>query len=707
MPDLSALLSPRSVALIGASPDTGTLRGRIMHILARHEFAGQLYPVSRSHDTIMGRAAFATIADVPGPVDLAVIVIPAAHVPGVLRDCAAAGVRAALVLASGFAEEPSEGGRDLQGEIREISERTGLIVAGPNSEGLAVFELGLAATFSPVLDGDGLVLVPDAGPPGRIAAVAQSGGMGFAYFDRGRRKGLRFSHVVTTGNEACLESLDVVEYLVDTDGADIFLLFMEDVKTPSRLASVAARALRAGKPLIVAKIGRSEAAARAAASHTASLAGSHEVYQALFRRHGVIEGRDLDQMLDIAAGFAAFGNRLPAGRNVAIFTGSGGAGGWLADACVDAGLEVPVLDDETRARIDVHLPPYGTSQNPVDGTAGVIRQLGYARIARMIAASPRVDAILLITSARNPHSLVSEADALAGFAAETTKPVIAWSYTLPHPDAARTLARAGVPLVTEMRNAPAAIAALEIHARARQRALAAAAGSCRPVTPAVVSALAGAPRVVPEVEAMSILSKAGFSLEPGRLAADADEAARAAGLIGGPVALKVQSPDIPHKSAAGGVVLGCRTPEDVRAGFRTILDQVSQRHPDARIQGILVQPMARPGLEMILGIENSSGFGPMVLVGFGGTAVETGRDVALVAAPLDPSDAAASLDRLRGAAMLDPSRHDLDALCALMCELGRFAVTVGDYLAEVDLNPVLVHPPGSGVSIVDALMVTR
>ena len=707
MPDLSPLLSPRSVAVIGASPDTGILRGRIMHVLCRHEFAGRIYPVSRSHDTIMGHAAFPSVARVPEPVDLAVLIIPAVHVPEALRDCAAAGARAALVLASGFAEEPSDAGRDLQGEIREIAERTGLIVAGPNSEGLAVPELGLAATFSPALDGDGVVLVPEAGPPGRVAAVAQSGGMGFALFDRGRLKGLRFSHVVTTGNEACLESLDVVEHLIDTDAADIFLLFMEDVKTPARLAPVAEKALRAGKPLIIAKIGRSEAAARAAASHTAALAGSHDVYQAVFRRHGVIEGRDLEQMLDIAAAFAAFADRPPAGRRVAIFTGSGGGGGWLADACVDAGLDVPVLDPQTRSRIDAHLPSYGTSQNPVDGTAGVIRQLGYARIARMIAASGRIDAILLVTSARNPHSLVSEADALGELASGTTKPVIFWSYTLPHPDAVRTLARAGLPLATEMRNAPAAVAALETHGRARRRALAAVSESARAVAPAVTGLLPGDARVIPEFEAMSILAEAGFVLDPGRLAVTADEAADAAGDFGAPVALKIQSPDIPHKSAAGGVILGCRTRDEARSGFGTIVGQVAGRHPDARIQGVLVQPMARPGLEMIVGIQNRSGFGPMVMVGFGGTAVEADRDVVLVAAPFDTAAVAEALTRLRGAALLDPSRHDLDALNALACALGRFAVAVADRLAEVDLNPVLVHEPGSGVSIVDALMVTH
>ena len=707
MTDLAPLLSPRSVAVIGASPDQGILRGRIMRVLCRHGFSGSIWPVSRSHDTIMGHAAYPTIGDVPEPVELAVLIIPAAHVPAALRDCAGAGVKAALILASGFAEEPAGPGQDLQAEIRSIAAETGMAVAGPNSEGLANLGTGLCATFSPALDSDPGCLIPEVGLPGRIAVIAQSGGMGFAFFDRGRRKGLRFSHIVTTGNEACIESLDVVEHLLDRDEADVFLLFMEDVKTPAMFARVTDKALLLGKPLIVAKIGRSDAAARAAASHTASLAGSHEIYQAMFRRYGVVEGRDTEEVVDIAAAFASFGSRPPAGRRVGIFTGSGGGGGWLADACADAGLDVPLLDPETRATIDVHLPPYGTSQNPVDGTAGVIRQLGYARITRMMAASPAIDAILLVTSAVNPHSLQAEADALSSLAATTAKPVMFWSYTLPHPDATETLVRAGLPLFTNMRNAAAALSALERYGRQRRRRLDAPAADIAVLPASVVRRLSGPARTLPEVEALSVLDLSGFTVPTGGLAASAEEAVEYAAALDGPVALKIQSPDIPHKSAAGGVALGLASPEDVRRNFRLILERVAHTHPRADIRGVLVQSMAQSGLEMIIGIENRSGFGPMVLAGFGGTGVEAERDAVLVPAPLDRDEAGDALRRLRGAVRIDPDRHDIPALCELIRQLSCFASAAAPYVAEIDLNPVLVHAPGSGVSIADALIVTH
>ena len=704
MPDLSALLSPASVAVVGASPDPHILRGRIVTVLGRHAFPGPIYPISRSHAEIGGRKAYRGIAEAPGPVDLAVLIIPAASVPAALEECAAAGAKAALILASGFAEEPTEAGRGLQDEIRAIAARTGLLVAGPNSEGFANMALKLCPTFSPAVDGEDMELVPEWSRAGRVAAVAQSGGMGFAFYDRGRPKGLRFSHVVTTGNEACIESLDVVEHLIDADEADVFLMFMEDAKTPAKLARVAEKALRAGKPMVVAKIGASEAGARAAASHTAALTGSSDIYRAIFRRYGVVEGRDAEEMADIAAAFSHFAGRLPAGRRVGIFTGSGGGGGWLADACVEAGLEVPALDDATRAGIDRRLPPYGSSRNPVDGTANAIREIGYARMKRIIAGSDSVDAVLSIASARNPLLFRREAEALAELARETAKPMAFWSYTLPHPDAAEALARAGLPLFTNMRNAARAMAALAEYGERRRRFLAEPPAAAGPLAPAAAAALDRAPRAIAEVEAMAVLNAAGIAAEAGTLVRDAEAAGAAAERYGRPVVLKIQSPDIPHKSAAGGVVAGARGAGAARRAYDRIRAAVARNAPDARILGTLVQPMAPPGLEIALGIDNASGFGPILMAGLGGTGVEAARDTVFAPAPVSAEEARALLGELRCAPLLDAAARDVAALADLMARLSAFAAAAAGRIAEIDLNPVLVHGPGEGVSIVDALM---
>jgi len=706
MPDLSALLSPAAVAVIGASPDPHILRGRIMAVMGCHDIDIPIYPISRSHGEIMGRKAYPSIADTPTRPDLAILIIPAAHIPGALEECAKVGVKAALILASGFAEDHSAGGSNLQQQVLDIAARTGMLISGPNSEGFATMATKLCATFSPAVEGDDMALTPAWSDAGRIAVVAQSGGMGFAFYDRGRPRDMRFSHVVTTGNEACLEGLDVVDHLIEADEADVFLMFMEDVKTPAKLALVAEKALRAGKPMIVTKIGRSEAGIRAAASHTASLAGSYQTYQAIFERYGVIEGNDTEEMVDIASAFSHYGDRLPAGNRVGIFTGSGGAGGWMADSCAADGLDVPMLDPGTRADIDQHLPSYGTSQNPVDGTAGVIRELGYAKMSAMIAASDQVDAVISITSARNPATLQREPKALAELGSATTKPILMWSYTLPHPDVVTLLAKAGLPLFTNMRHCTRALAAMTTYRQVRERFLA------RPMTPdkaapdaRLAADLTTAPEAIAEHQAMQLLARGGIKAVSGILVTTGDEAAKAAAQISGPVALKIQSPDLPHKSAAGGVALAITGANAARQAFETIQTRVTANAPDARILGTLVQPMARPGLEMILGISNSSGFGPMLMVGFGGTAVEASRDVAFAPVPLDRQDARVLLGKLRGAAMLNALGQDIDALLDLMEKLSGFAAATAEQVAEVDLNPVLVHRPGDGISIVDALII--
>jgi len=706
MPDLSSLLTPSSVAVIGASPDPHSLRGRIMQVMGCHDVDIPIYPISRSHDEVFGLKAYRSVADTPTPVELAVLIIPAANIPEALEDCAAAGVKAALILASGFAEDHSEGGENLQQRVLDIQARTGMLISGPNSEGFANMATRLCATFSPAVEGENMELMPAWSTAGRIAVIGQSGGMSFAFYDRARAKQMRFSHVVTTGNEACLESLDVVEHLVDADEADVFLMFMEDVKTPEKLARVAKKALRAGKPLIVTKIGRSEAGIRAAASHTASLAGSHAAYKAIFERYGVIEGLDTEEMVDIAGAFSNYAGRLPAGNRAAIFTGSGGAGGWMADTCAAVGLEVPMLDPATRATIDEHLPSYGTSQNPVDGTAGVIRTLGYARISNMLTASERIDAVIAITSARNPATLAREPDALEALGRETPKPVLMWSYTLPHPDVVTMLAKAGLPLFTNMRNCARALAAMAEYRAKRDAFLAEAPISGpKPLSPALTRELDGASATIAEYDAMRLLMMADIEAVTGTLARTTEEAAQAAERADGPVALKIQSPDISHKSATGGVALGISGGDAARQAFVNIQERVARNAPDAAILGTLVQPMAKPGLELILGVSNTSGFGPLLMVGFGGTAVESSGDVAFAPAPVSRDDTRALLARLRGASLLNPANLDIEALLDVIERLSELAVSASDRIAEVDLNPVLVHRPGEGISIVDALIV--
>ncbi len=714
MADVAKLLSPKSVAVIGAAPKGQGLRGRNLEILTAHPYAGRIYPISRSHGEVQGLKAYPTIVAAPGPIDLAVLIIPAAYVVDELRRCGEAGVGAAIVLSSGFAEEPGEAGAKMQAEIKAVGAEFGMAVMGPNSEGFANLPLALCPTFSPAVSPSNLSLIPKSPLGGRrVSVIAQSGGMGFGFYDRGRPKELGFNLIATTGNEASLEVLDYADHLIDDDGTDVLLMLVEDIKTGPKFAAVAEKALRAGKPIILSKIGQSDAGARAAASHTAALAGSYASFSAMARHYGMVEGRDLEEMVDLAQGFLAAGPDLPAGRRVGICTASGGGGGWMADACAAAGLEIPELDAETRREIDKIIPSYGTSQNPVDGTAQAIRSAGYAGLASRVAPSPMVDGIIVVMSGRAGEHIAHEREALIKLRRETKKPIFMWSYTLPVALTLETLAEAGYPLFTNMRHAAGTMAAMADYRERRDRFVSAPASvrMAAPVHEHVNEMLAKSRGVLTEYEARRVLAAYGIGdTARQHLATTVEQAAQAVAAIGGPVAMKVQAPDILHKTEAGGVALGIDETR-AREAFATIIERAQDYAPDAAIDGVLVQPMSPPGREVILGINTDPLFGPMLMVGLGGIHVEVLKDVALAPVPLTKPAALALIDKLKGRAILDAQRgapaSDVDALAELMVRLSRFAADHAEAIAEIDLNPVFVHPACQGVTIADALIIQR
>ena len=714
MPDIGALLWPRSVALIGASSDAESLRGRILQVMKSHPYAGAFYPVSRTQKEVMGLKAYASITDLPPPVDLAVIIIPAKHVPEELERCGKAGVRSAIVLSSGFAEAIGDAGAGMQAEVRAIATRYGMAVMGPNSEGFANTAAALCPTFSPATEASDRPLLPIGPPRRQLAVMAQSGGIGFAFFDHGRAKELSFRYIVTTGNEACLETLDFADYILEEDKTDVLMMLLEDVKSPDTFRRVAEKALRAGKPIIVNKIGQSDAGARAAASHTAALAGAPAAYRAMFERYGLIEGCDIGEMVDIAQGFLSFGDRLPAGRRIGICTASGGGGGWMADACVAAGLEVPELDAETRKRIDVHLPSYGTSQNPVDATAQAVYKLGYAGLIELVAPSPMIDAIVVVMTARSSHNIERQQAQLERVARETKKPILLWSYTLPAQRSVEILTGAGYPLYTSIPHCARALKAMADYRAFRERFLAPieARSARTPGKGLAAKALSDCGPVLCEWEARQVLAHYGIGADGiGALATSREAGVAAARSIGGPIALKVQSPDVLHKTEAGAVVLGLASPEAVAAAYDKALADTRRHVPNATIRGMLVQPMAPPGREMILGVKRDATFGPMLLVGLGGVHVEVLKDVALAPVPLGAREAPDLLARLKCAPLLEAHRGkpaaDVDALVDLMVRLGQFAADHADTIAEIDLNPVIVHDAGRGLTVAYALIVKR
>jgi acyl-CoA synthetase (NDP forming) len=713
MPDIGKMLWPKSVAVIGASSDIHGLRGRILEIILSHPFAGKVYPVSRSAPEVQGLKAYASVEELPEPVDLAILIIPAQYTPAELERCGRVGIKAAVILSSGFAEE-GEAGTRMQDEIGAIARRYDMAVSGPNTEGFANIPAALCPTFSPAMDRNAGPIKPArALGEGQVSVISQSGGLGFAFFDRARPRNLTFRHIVTTGNEAALEVFDFVDYMLDEGKTDVFLLLLEDVKSPETFRRVAEKALRAGKPIIVSKIGQSEPGSRAVASHTAALAGSQAAYRAMFDFYGLIEAHDLDEMIDLAVGFLACGDRLPAGKRVGVCTSSGGAGVWMADACVAAGLEVPVLDDMTRKSIDVHIPSYGSSQNPVDSTAQGVHKLGYATFAQLVAQSSLIDGVVVVVTARRSAFLEGDLEKLKDLKKNIGKPVFMWTYTLPADRSVEILNEAGYPLFTTATGCARAMRAMAAYRALRERILRKTPAGVPPPHPAcgkVRAALAAAGAVMTEWHARALLDVYGIGGGARMLARSAAEAETAAKDVGRMVVLKVQSADIPHKTEAGGVLLNVGTGE-ARAAYERVLANAKRHAPTARIDGVLVEGMAPAGRELILGITHDDCWGPLLMLGLGGILAEALRDVTLAPLPLDHDAAMALLGRLKGAAVLGPYRGlpavDTDALADLMVRLSQFALDHADTIAQIDLNPVIVHGKGDGVSVVDALIIKR
>ncbi len=435
---LRALLSPQSIAIVGASEDPTRLSGRPLQILLQHKYAGRIYPVNPRHQTVGGLPAYPSIAAVPGPVDLAAVIVPAARVPQVLQECAAAGVRSAAIFSSGFAEEGKDGRLAEEG-IAAVASSTGMRLLGPNAEGFFNVTDGIPVTFSPTVDYErGLTRLV----PGNVAVVSQSGGLGFALFNWGQAVGMGASHVVSTGNEADLGTLEIAAHLLEDAGTDVIALLVEGFRNGEHLAPVARRAAELGKILVVAKLGRSGPGGQAAIAHTAHHAGDDSQYQEVFGRLGVVRVDDQEDLLD--ACFILSRGRRSAGPRVGILTTSGGAGVWLADACDAAGLEVPELDQALQAELRPLMPSYGSPRNPVDVTAEVVNRAGVARPLELLANSPQVDAVVLISSLAGPHMLQREEAEIRRVLESADKPIVVYSYTHPGEASVEALARLGL-----------------------------------------------------------------------------------------------------------------------------------------------------------------------------------------------------------------------------------------------------------------------
>jgi acetate---CoA ligase (ADP-forming) len=702
MSGLQSFLTPRSIAVIGASDGVEKIGGRIMANLLRHEFPGRLYPVNLNRREVWGLPAYRDLSALPGPVDLALVSIPAAGVLAAIEECAAAGIRNVVVASSGFADAGAAGAA-LQAEIVALARSRGIRIAGPNTQGIYNVPAGIAATFSP-----GVAIDPGPkGPRNRIGVVAQSGGLGFSLYNRGRLDGLDFSSIVSVGNQGDLELVDYADLLLDDAETKVVMLFIEAIKSPQRFIALARKAASLAKPLVVAKVGRFAAARRAVASHTGSLSGSDTAYDAVFARNGIIRAESPEEMLEIAALFTR--HPTPRGNRIAVVSATGGTAAWLTDTCEASGLELPQFDAERRRLLMANIPPYGSALNPVDITAQGLR--GYAPALEIVEKSPDIDAIIIAISLAQEARIAREGEDIAALARGSEKPILIYTYTVASEKAKALLAGLDLHAFSRMGGCARALqAGLAYHRfQEARRAAPPPAEGATPQAEATQAFLAAHGPVICEYEASELLGRYGIAALPGRLATSEAAALDAAEAIGWPVALKVQSPQIPHKTEAGAVRLGIADAAALTSAYAEIIANARAHAPAAEIRGVLVQAMARRGIELIAGVAADADFGPIVMCGLGGIHAEIFADVAFAPAPLDATQAEAMLDRLKAAKLLAGVRgaraYDRHALVDLLVRLSRLAVDAGAGLAEIDLNPVIVHEAGEGLAVVDALIV--
>ena len=699
---LDSFFSPESIALIGASRDQEKIPGRLLSMLRNNGFPGKIYPINPNYGDIDGLKCFSSIADVGQPIDLAIVIIPARAVLGALEQCAAAGVRNAVIISSGFAEEGGDSAA-MQDAIAELAKTTEMRISGPNAEGFYSEVQRVAATFSPTVD-----VKPNEprliATRRRIGIVAQSGGIGFAIYHRARALGIALSYVISAGNESDLGAGEFFEYMVQDSSTDVILLFIEGIRDVEKFLAAARRAAETGKPVIVTKVGRSGAGERAAASHTASMAGWSAAYDAVFAKYGFIISNDLDEAVTIAAVLTT--NPMPKGDRVAVLTVSGGAGIWGADTVSMQGLKVPELSETIQTEIGKLLPSYGATRNPIDVTAQGVHSGGLQKSIDLLDVSDEVDAILVVLSLSSDTRMPFKQAELKPVLDAQNKPVVFYSYTLPSQFARTELAASGAVVLSGLTHVGVAMRQMVQRAKFRLAPAAdAAALPTRDLSAHLTSAR------LSEADSKALLREAGIALPEEVLVTEKRALDDAIARIGFPLVMKIQSRDIPHKSEVGGVRVNIATKGEVFLAYQTLLENARRHRPDAVIQGVLVGPMAKKGVEIIIGTMLDETFGPMIMVGLGGITTELFRDVIYRPAPVSATEASAMLDELKAAPLLHgfrgAAKADVAALSRLIAQVSVLAARYSRQISEIELNPALVHPEGQGVTIVDALVVRK
>jgi acetate---CoA ligase (ADP-forming) len=696
---LDAILKPQSVAVVGASSTPGKIGYTVVKNLIKDGYQGVIYPINPTADEILGLKAYASVLDVPETIEAAVITVPAKFVPGVVEECGKKGIKGLIVITSGFGES---GRPDLEEEIVKIAKQYDTRILGPNIVGVLSNSYQMNASFAPFLP-----------LPGKATLISQSGALLIAIDAATYVRRVGFNKLISIGNMSDIDFADLISWLNEDEDTTAITLYIEGLKEGRRFMDVCRKAT---KPIIAIKSGVSEHGAAAAASHTGSLAGAAKVYSAAFQQAGIVQTSDLDNLFDRTL---ALSLQPPMkGDNLLIITNGGGVGVLATDAAEKYGLPLKFAPKDVQEEMKKSMPEFGSAKNPVDLT-GMAGTEWYYNASAAAYPHPWVDGLVVLyceTAVSDPLDIAKGIKQAVDESGITGKPICISFVGGERSEAAmQWLVENGIPAYGAPDVAINAMAALREYARMKESVLEAT-SECgsenRDVAIKVIQkARADGRDSLTEIEAKQVFAAYGLPITRTELAKSEDEAVKLAYEVGYPVVMKIVSPDILHKSDAGGVKVNIREESAVREAYRTIMKNAKEYKDDARIHGIAIQEMAPWGTEVILGSVNDPTFGPTMMFGLGGIFVEVLKDVTFRVAPVATSQALRMLGEIRGAPILagvrGESPRDKKALGDTICSYSTMIVDLADEIAESDANPILVYEEGRGLKVADARIILK
>lgn len=700
------VLAPKSIALVGVSGDTGkasfTGATGILANLHNSGYKGKIYPINPKYPEIFGLPSYENLSSLPEVPDLLIVGIASQNVLPLLQQAAGMGVGGCIIISSGFAEDENEENKQLQEKMAELCQKSGMRVCGPNCLGIGNVHDNILAITSVGLN---------AGPlnPGGIALISQSGALVSSMISKAKDKGIGFSYVVSSGNDADLDLADYIYYLVGDRNTKVIAAYIEGIKNPDKFKKAAALCKEKGIPLLVFKVGRSVKGAMAVQAHTGSIAGEDVTINSMFEKYDVTRMDSLDDLLEVAQAFSV-PQRDCLGTNLGVITVSGGTGSILSDLSEEYNMQIPELSSETISGLREILPSYTSIANPVDTTAGIIREPeNLIKAARVMAKDDNLDVIYISLTGAPPDFEVQVVDVILRLNSECLKPlVVGWFSGSMNQEGMKRLQSNGIPCFNGLDTSLRYIKLLAQRTASKKRPLQVLFES--PLEKGLdLNLLKDKKGVLNEFESKNLLKSYKIPVVEEINAQSIEEAKSFAERNGYPVVMKVNSDDIPHKTEAGCVILGVKNAQELEKAYSTIIDNAKAYNKNAKIQGILVQEMIQNAKECIIGVKSDPHFGAVLMFGLGGIFVELLKDVTFRMAPVSEEEAAAMVKNIKGFPMLDGYRQqpkfDVAAIVDAVQKIGILAYDLKDKLRELDINPLMVLESGKGVKVADALII--